>query len=119
MGKDRYDGHADGIFPEQMSIEIYFTEISEEETVETTNLLKFVSEEKQNKLRRYRFPIDHKLSLYAELLMRRQVMHLLRLNNDEFEFGINENGKPFLPGYPSFHFNISHTSGSLQVMQVN
>ncbi|MDR2649784.1 MAG: 4'-phosphopantetheinyl transferase superfamily protein [Clostridiales bacterium] len=94
-------------------MEIYFTEISEDETAETTNLLKFVSEEKQNKLRQYRFPIDRKLSLYAELLTRWQVMHILRLNNHEIEFGINEYSKPFLQGHPLFHFNISHTRNAI------
>lgn len=96
-------------------MEIYFTEISENETVETTNLLKFASEEKQNKLRSYRSPINRKLSLYAELLVRHQAMHLLRLNNNEIEFGINRYGKPFLNGHSSFHFNISHTRNAIAV----
>jgi 4'-phosphopantetheinyl transferase len=115
VGKDGYDQHTDAILQERMSIEVYFTEISEEETTKTTNLLKFVSEEKQNKLRQYRFPIDRKLSLYAELLVRQKAMHLLGLNNDEIEFVKNEYGKPCLQDYTSFHFNISHTRNAIAV----
>jgi 4'-phosphopantetheinyl transferase len=96
-------------------MEILFTEISEDETVETMNLLNFVSEEKQSKLKRYSFPVDRKLSLYAEILVRPQAMHLLKLNNDEIVFGMNEYSKPVLSGHPSFHFNISHTRNAIAV----
>ena len=97
-------------------MKIYFTEISKEETAETTNLLNFVSEEKQSKLKRYRFPIDRKLSLYAEILVRQQAMYILGIKNDEIEFGINKHGKPFLKGHPSFYFNISHTWNAIAVI---
>lgn len=94
-------------------MKIYFIEISETENVETTDLLQLVSIEKRKKLDRYRFQIDSKLSLYAELLVRQQAMCLLGLDNNEIEFGANNHGKPFLQGHPSFHFNISHTRNAV------
>lgn len=115
MRKDGYGRRIENIFPEQINRKIYFMEISETESSVAADLIKLVSEERQEKLKQYRFPIDRKLSLYAELLVRRQVMHLLGLNNDEIEFGINEYGKPFFPGHPLFCFNISHTRNAIAV----
>ena len=96
-------------------MKIYFTEISETENVETADLMQLVSIEKREKLNRYRFQIDRKLSLYAELLVRQQAMFLLGLDNNEIEFGAKNHGKPFLRGHPAFHFNISHTRNAIAV----
>lgn len=99
----------------QISAEIYFAEISEVESAETADLLKLISHEKQKKLMQYHFPIDRKLSLYAELLVRYKAMCLLDLTNNEIEFETNEYGKPHLKGYPEFYFNISHTRNAIAV----
>ncbi|WP_313073333.1 4'-phosphopantetheinyl transferase family protein [Lacrimispora sp.] len=96
-------------------MKIFFMEVSEKENNKTNNLLKLVSEKRQETLRRYRFPIDRKLSLYAELLVRKQAMRLLGLNNDEIKFGTNEYCKPFIQGHTQFQFNISHTRNAIAV----
>lgn len=98
-----------------MSITIYFSEISEIESIDTDRFIQLVSVEKQKKLKQYHFAIDRKLSLYAELLVRQQAICLLGLNNKEIEFDKNKFGKPFLSGYPSFCFNISHTRNAIAV----
>lgn len=96
-------------------MKIYFVEISEKENYELNNLLRFLSKEKREKLMRYQFPIDRKLSLYAELLVRKYVMHTLRINNDDIKFGTNQYRKPFLQGCPEIKFNISHTRNAIAV----
>jgi 4'-phosphopantetheinyl transferase len=96
-----------------MNIKIYFTEISEKENVEMTDFMQLVSTEKQERLNRYHFQMDRKLSLYAELIVRQQAMFLLGLDNNELEFGVKKHGKPFLQRHTSFHFNISYTRNAL------
>ena len=98
-----------------MNMKIYFTEISEKENVEMTDFMQLVSTEKQERLNRYHFQMDRKLSLYAELIVRQQAMFLLGLDNNELEFGVKKHGKPFLQGHTSFHFNISHTRNAIAV----
>ena len=98
-----------------MSMEIYFSEISEVENIETMDLMSLIPKAKQEKLRNYHFPIDRKLGLYAELLVRWRAISQLGLSNSEIEFTINENGKPFLKYYPTFYFNISHTRNAVVV----
>jgi 4'-phosphopantetheinyl transferase len=113
MGENEYSSAKGG--SKQMSMKIYFAEISETENIQTSDLMRLVSTEKQGKLNRYRFPIDRNLCLYAELLVRQQAMFLLGLDNDEIEFGAKKYGKPFLRGHPAFHFNISHTQNAIAV----
>jgi len=97
-----------------MSCVVYFAEISEfEDEDETEKLLSCVSNEKRQKLKRYHFPIDRKLSLYAELLVRQKATEDLQITNDSIKFSVNEYGKPYLQGYSDFHFNISHTRNAL------
>ena len=94
---------------------IYFVEITESKDADISALTCFVCKEKQKRLDKYHFEIDRRLSLYADLLVRMQIMHYLGLNNDEIQFGITEYGKPFLQNYYQFHFNISHTRNALVV----
>jgi hypothetical protein len=70
MVEDGYGIRIENKFPKQLSGRIYFAEISEIENSETADLMNLISDERQKKLNRYRFPIDRKLSLFAELLIR-------------------------------------------------
>ena len=65
---------------------VYFIEISESIDPQQNILIDFVSEEKKRKLSKYRFNIDMKLSLYAELLIRYQICKLLLISNKEIIF---------------------------------
>ena len=99
-----------------MSCVVYLSEISEfEDEGETEKLLSYVSDAKKQKLKRYRFPIDRKLSLYAELFVRQKAMEDPHITNDSITFSVNEYGKPYIQGYPDFQFNISHTHNALTV----
>ncbi len=96
---------------------IYFIEITENNApvFDDARLLRFVSEEKRRRLENYHFPIDRKLSLYAELLVRVQAAALLGLHNSDIVFNTNKYGKPYLKDNPDFHFNFSHTRNAIMV----
>ncbi|NLL39166.1 MAG: 4'-phosphopantetheinyl transferase superfamily protein [Clostridiales bacterium] len=95
---------------------LYFAELSSEiDTDLFSNLLGFVSHEKKRKILRLRFDIDKKLSLYSEVLVRCLACRTLNIENSHIMFMRRETGKPFLKGYPEFHYNISHTKNALAV----
>ncbi|WP_335871256.1 4'-phosphopantetheinyl transferase family protein [Bacillus sp. 2205SS5-2] len=71
-------------------------------------LLSLLTLEKQEKIKRFVFPMDALRSLVAELLSRYLVGIRLQLNNDQIHFEVNSYGKPFVKGPTDFHFNVSH-----------
>ena len=76
-------------------------------------LLEYVAKERKERLLRYRFDIDRKLSLYSALIVQMRAMQQLKINNSEVNFIKKEDGKPMLDGYPEFYFNISHTRSAV------
>ena len=98
-----------------MSIKIFVSEVSFESNFQTTHLLEYVSKDKKEKLLKYKFDIDRKLSLYSELMVRYQIWNEHGIHNQQIVFSKNDNEKPFLRGYPNFHFNISHTRNAIAV----
>ena len=75
------------------------------------------SQERKEKILRYRFEKDRLLSLGADALLR----HALRENGfylEELVYGYGEKGKPFLPQLPDFCFNWSH-SGEFVMLTVS
>jgi 4'-phosphopantetheinyl transferase len=91
---------------------VIFAKISESEDFHYNKLLEYVDESKRKKLNEYRFLIDKKLSLYAEIIVRTESL-LSGIKN--IRFLRKKNGKPYLSGYPSFCFNISHTRNAVAV----
>ena len=98
-----------------MDTQIIFAEISNESNAITHDLLRFVSNERQERIKKFRFDIDRKLSLYSELLIRFQASKVLKISNKEIVFKTGKNGKPFLLNHPDFQFNISHTRNAIVV----
>lgn|GEM_PF-210300 len=75
------------------------------------------SQERKDKIMRYRFEKDRLLSLGADALL----LHALRENGfylEELVCGYGEKGKPFLPQLPDFRFNWSH-SGEYVMLAVS
>ena len=66
------------------------------------------SPERREKALRFRFPKDRRLSLGAELLLRKALREL-GIEQRELSYTYGENGKPFLSGLPGLHFNLSHS----------
>lgn len=78
-------------------------------------LLPRVSVDKRKRIMRMQSDIDRKLSLYAEVLVRRIACRILNINNSDIEIIRSEYGKPYWKGNPDFHFNISHTHNAIAV----
>ncbi|MDD2362492.1 MAG: 4'-phosphopantetheinyl transferase superfamily protein [Oscillospiraceae bacterium] len=95
---------------------LYFIEISEVIDIDEFNrLLLSVSKEKQERIMRFHFDIDKKLSLYSEVFVRTIICEMFNINNKEITFEKNEYGKPYLKGYPDFQFNLSHTRNAIAI----
>lgn len=72
--------------------------------------LKYVSEEKKQRLSRMRHPQSLAHSLIGDLLVRYLIMQYLGVSNQDLHFATNQYGKPYLVDPPkSFHFNLSHS----------
>ena len=102
-----------------MDTYVIFAEISNSSDSIDNDLLNLVSNERQEKINKFRFGIDRKLSLYSELLVRYQACKELNLLNKEIVFKKNINRKPFILGHSEFQFNISHTRNAVAVAFAN
>lgn len=90
-------------------VEVYAVNITEPLTeMRFEHFRSLLSMEKQERISRFRYPNDVKRTLYGDVLIRYLVKQKLMIPNNQMEFGQNEYGKPFLKGYPVFHYNISH-----------
>jgi len=65
-----------------------------------------VSEERKVKVNRLRFDKDKRLSLAAEILLKKA---LADYGISEYEIAYGENGKPYLAGMTDVNFNLSHS----------
>ncbi|WP_426454313.1 4'-phosphopantetheinyl transferase family protein [Paenibacillus sp. S-38] len=73
-----------------------------------TSLLAFVPDTKRERLGRFRHRQDALRSLTGELLARTMVSEALGIPRSRVVFASSSYGKPYLPDFPSFHFNVSH-----------
>lgn len=74
-----------------------------------SQLLKSVSPQRQEKIMRYVFESDRKLSLYAALLARMTLSIITGIPASELIFSIGKNQKPLLLSTSNYQFNLSHT----------
>ena len=72
-------------------------------------MMAMVSEEKQDKVKRYRYPEDANRTLIGEVLIRKIISETFGLANEQIAFTSGRYGKPSALGLPNFHFNISHS----------
>ena len=71
-------------------------------------LLGFVSDDKRERIGRFRKMEDAQRSLAGDLLARSLLCSRLKLRNDELTFTTNAYGKPSLQNAADVHFNLSH-----------
>ncbi|MGE7694261.1 4'-phosphopantetheinyl transferase family protein [Lysinibacillus sp. NPDC094177] len=76
---------------------------------QTKQLLNYVSIDRIKKIQSYKFSVDQLLSLYGELLVRKGIMDLTGMKNEEIDFNIGLYGKPYVMRLDGIFFNISHT----------
>lgn len=74
-----------------------------------SNLIPFISIEKQILIKRFRKIEDVNRALLAEILIRTIIIKKLNITNEEIVFENNLYGKPALKWYNNFHYNISHS----------
>lgn len=58
-------------------------------------------------------PDQRTILIGSELIVRILACNYLNINNSEIVFGQNSYGKPYIIGFPSFHFNVSHSEDLL------
>ncbi|MCL1935081.1 MAG: 4'-phosphopantetheinyl transferase superfamily protein [Defluviitaleaceae bacterium] len=78
-------------------------------------LCSLLSIEKQKIIKKFRFKKDANNSLISDLIIRCKAKECLNLQNDNMTFLANKFGKPFLVGYPSFQYNVSHSGNCVAV----
>ncbi|MDR1589595.1 MAG: 4'-phosphopantetheinyl transferase superfamily protein [Oscillospiraceae bacterium] len=76
---------------------------------EYRELLPLISAEKRGRIGRFPRFIDKQRALFGELLVRAEISQALSLPESGVKIMTTERGKPYLAGFPDFHFNISHT----------
>jgi len=90
-------------------LEAYLVRIKEDMAEDDFNrLLRFTTEEKKERILRYRRFEDAERSLVGDLLARYAICKSFGVRNDELVFGRNEHGKPLLIKPAGHYFNISH-----------
>lgn len=100
-----------------MHLYCIFTDSSEWTNLDE-ELLQFVSEERKNKINRYRFLKEKKQSLFAALLLPYACTDQYDLPFHETDPVWPSSGKPHLASHPEIHFSIAH-SGSCSAVAVS
>ncbi len=98
-----------------MNTSLYLFEIPEENIETESKMVSYLSQDKQNILNNYQNCVSRRTSLYAEVFLRCKIIELLGIRNSEIIFEHNKFGKPYLKGYPDFHFNISHSHEAVAI----
>lgn len=94
-------------------VSIYTLPIQSSWHTADTALLNVVSPQRRERILKYHFPIDRKLSLYAALLTRMQLSRQTSIPADTLTFSYEANHKPYLLSAPDYHFNFSHTKNMI------
>ncbi len=71
--------------------------------------MKFVSEERQNRIKRFRSEKDKMISLLSGLLIRSKLAEFLETDPNKIEIVKGENGKPYVSNFENIHFSLSHS----------
>ncbi|MCM3216690.1 4'-phosphopantetheinyl transferase superfamily protein [Niallia taxi] len=97
---------------------IYLVEINSIADSELSHLYQLMDSERSKRAQRFIKPKDKVRTIVGEILIRYLIIEKIGLKNKEINFDQNLYGKPFLEGFPSFHFNISH-SGNYVLCVIN
>ena len=94
---------------------LYFIRLDDDSLINCEKYIKFLSPDKQAVISKYKFDIQKKLSLISDLFVRCIACAELKLNNEDLIFDKNTHGKPYLDGFLSFQYNVSHTKNAILV----
>lgn len=99
-------------------MEIYGVRISNMSEEKINELCLLIDEKKRHRINKFINKKDKIRTLISEILIRTIVIEKLNVSNKYITFEKNQYGKPYLEGYPKFHFNISH-SGEFVVCAID
>lgn len=90
--------------------DIYAINIKDDITeIQIKHLLTIISEEKKQKIEKFRFKEDFLRSLYGDILARKLIANRIGIKSKNIKFYQNLNGKPYVFGKAGVYFNISHS----------
>ncbi|MGB7606349.1 MAG: hypothetical protein WBL93_12835 [Lutisporaceae bacterium] len=72
-------------------------------------MINHIDKNKQNQIRRFHFYDDAIRTLLSDLLVRTIIMDTYNIGNMQISFKQNQYGKPYIAGFSSFHYNVSHS----------
>lgn len=78
-------------------------------------VLSKISEERRERIARYKSDLNKKISAYAEFTVRFIASFFLKARCGELKFKKGEFGKPYIENDDSFYFNVSHTDCAVAV----
>jgi 4'-phosphopantetheinyl transferase len=91
-------------------IEVYAVKLDKLiEKPKSNELILYLPEEKQDRIKRFYNQKDADRSLIADILIRAIIIRKTGISNKDIVFYNNEWNKPFLKDFNNFHFNISHS----------
>lgn len=103
----------------QIMLKIFIIKITQDLfKSEYDQLAFFVAKEKYCRIKRYYFYIDAQRALLGDILTRYAICKEFNLSNYQLSFAMNDFGKPYLLGFPSIEYNISH-AGQFVVCVIN
>jgi len=70
--------------------------------------LQKLPEANQKRIKAFLRQEDKTRALVGQIMIRNAILDKLNIPNSTIRFEYNAYGKPALPGYPEFHFNLSH-----------
>ena len=73
------------------------------------HLLAYLTKEKRDKLKKYRYQEDYLRSLLGEIFIRMKASEYLGVDISKVDIGYNEFGKPYIMEANNFEYNISHS----------
>ncbi|MDL4840521.1 4'-phosphopantetheinyl transferase family protein [Aquibacillus rhizosphaerae] len=95
-------------------VEIYVCKLPQKRsTRDVEELLPYLSKERIERIRKFKFLNDQFRSIIGDIVIQYlfAVHHGEKLSYDRVKY--NRYGKPFLPDFPAFHYNISHSGECL------
>lgn len=93
-------------------VHVFYGRISEFESVDWLSRL---SEEELARAARYLLPEDKHRYIISKSILRRLIIHFLKIENKDIRIGFREHGKPFLVDYPELKFNTSHSEDAFAI----
>ena len=93
-------------------VNIYYIDLAHFQcsSVAKAALMANLSEERKEKIARFKFEADKTRALFAEAILRYGLKKDFGLGDQDIAFGENEFGKPYLKQHSAIHFNLSHSA---------